>query len=499
MNEQNKIVQNLLDIDFGDITGEGDPKLFSYFLNDNYFDKIINRKVYYVIGRKGTGKSAIYRFLEQELINNGDNIVNSDCSAFPFEKLLQLSDDNFSRPNQYQSIWKHIILRYFITLIATSQNVESDIDNIYYLSILEYYKQFFGNDDIVNLHKDIVQRTKKTNYGLQYEFLSASRENEEMATFSRGLDNITPLNQKLLRLLTDYFITSKTDSKYIIQFDRLDDNYNQYQNKTEYYHVILSLCKVVYSINQSFREKNVNNCKIIIYLRSDILRKLNESDAESARFSDFIFELKWAIINRNDWINSKLLAMINRRIETSYVDDIKEFTNVFPNNIVNLRNSKGIQDVFQYIVNRSFHRPRDVVKFCKCIQVEAQTINFLNFRTIKNAEKEYSKWFLFDELANEINPVLNEKVKPTYELLKNVGQKAFSLADFKRKYDDYKINVLSNHEDLLRYLYQVGIVYNLGKDKNGEILIRSITRNDTEWNPDMQFQIHTPIWTAINV
>lgn len=488
------LVHNLLKIDFGDITGEGDPKLFDYFLNDNYWDKIINNKVFFVTGRKGTGKSTIYRFLEKEAANKGAIVTNSDCAAFPFEKLLRLSDDDFSRPNQYQSIWKNIVLSYFISQISLN-NLE-EYDNLHYLEIKKYYQQFLGNGEICNLHKDIVQKTQKTSLGLQNPYLSAHNDSEESSTFSLRTENISQINEKLFSLIVNFFIATKNYTKYIIQFDRLDDNYNLYQKKTEYYDVILCLCKVAYSINQSFREKNIDNAKIIVYLRSDIIRKINERDAESARFSDFIYELQWAIINKNDWINPRLLQMINRRIEASNMKGEGNFEEVFPNNYINLRNQ---QDVFQYIVNRSFHRPRDLVKFCKLIREEAVKTGLLYYRTVKDAEKKYSQWFLFDELANEINPILNDKVDATHQLLRMMGREPFSLESFKIQYDKSQEKILSNHEVLLKYLYQVGIVFNTGKDQLGRHNIRSIVRNDSEWRPEMLFQIFTPIWTALNV
>lgn len=97
-------------IDFGAIDGLNDKHLSSYFLDKNYWSKIINGKEFFVIGRKGTGKSAIYTWLFEQQYNKGILIENLSFKNFPFEKLLRLSDDDFSKPNQYQSIWRNIIL-----------------------------------------------------------------------------------------------------------------------------------------------------------------------------------------------------------------------------------------------------------------------------------------------------------------------------------------------------------------------------------------------------
>ena len=76
-------------VDFGEIDGYGDPNLEHYFLDNNYWEKVVDNKVFFVVGKKGTGKSAIYRMLERESFSRGSIVVNKDFGEFPFEKLLQ--------------------------------------------------------------------------------------------------------------------------------------------------------------------------------------------------------------------------------------------------------------------------------------------------------------------------------------------------------------------------------------------------------------------------
>ncbi|MBJ8193516.1 hypothetical protein JDS79_43120, partial [Bacillus cereus] len=81
---------------------------------------------YFVIGRKGTGKSAIYNWIRGQQYNKSALISNLSFKEFPFEKLLKLSDENFSKPNQYQSIWRNIILSEIAHLITLDQQNEVD-------------------------------------------------------------------------------------------------------------------------------------------------------------------------------------------------------------------------------------------------------------------------------------------------------------------------------------------------------------------------------------
>jgi len=149
-------------IEFGEIDGYGDPNLDKYFLDNNYWNKIVNDKKFFVVGKKGTGKSAIYRMIKEQGHREGALVENKDFGFFPFEKLLELSDDNFTRPNQYQSIWMHLILNSFAEMIA-----KVDDSNVLHSEIKDYVKDCLGN--IGDLHKDLVTRTTKTSAGLTFK------------------------------------------------------------------------------------------------------------------------------------------------------------------------------------------------------------------------------------------------------------------------------------------------------------------------------------------
>ena len=494
-----KYVDILKKINFGEIDGYGDENLESYFLDNDYWDNIINKKIFFVIGKKGTGKSSIYRMIKQQSEIRGDIISNNDFGSFPFAKLLQLSDDDFAKPNQYQSIWKYVILNIFAGMINQAPN----INNEYADAISEYIRKCVG-ENVVDLHTNIVKNTSKTNIGLSYKTANLGREYSVEKEIGNGIYNITEINKKLYELILNFFKTNQSDTKFIIQFDRLDDNYNQYQDVEEFYQAIISLFKVVYYINQEFSMCQIKNAKIVVYLRSDIYRELNSRDAESARWQDYSKEISWAIINSDDWYGRpKLLQMIDKRIEVSLgskgID--MNFREIFDNNRICLVNYRGrLQDVFKYIVTDTMHRPRDIIKFCKCIQEEAQESELLYYKTIKNAEKKYTAWLVRDELANEINPIL-KGAESVYELIRRIGSKPFSLSDFNDRYKTVDGLNLSN-EELASFLYDIGILQNVAfvRKGNGQIRrdYRSIIRNSGGWDRNMKMIVHPGVWKGLN-
>lgn len=480
-------------IDFGEIDGYGDPKLEQYFLDDNYWERVVDDKTYFVIGRKGTGKSSIYRMIAEFGATQGYIVENKDFGEFPFEKLLKLDDMDFPKPNQYQTIWKNIILNIFAKTIS-SNALDLDYSNEHFKTIDNYAKTCLG--DLVEMHKEVITKTSKTSGGLTFKGAAFGKERDNQISISDGSNNISAINSVLKKEIIDYFKTCSEERKILLQFDRLDDNYNQYQNLEQYYQAIISLFKVVYQLNQELRADGIINAKVILYLRSDIIRELGKKDAESARWEDFCLEINWSIVNKSDWNNSMLLKMINKRIEKSNIDSSLSFEKVFDKQKIDLSNMNGKKyDVFKYIVEKTMHRPRDVIQFCKYIQQEVIKTNKLYFRTIKDAEKRFGFWLINSELANEINPIL-KNTESLYEMLKRLGKNSFTIDEFFDKHKEFQEIHMEPYK-LACYLYDIGVFINI--DYNSKpVKLYSSFRNKGRLDRNLKIIIHPGVWSGLN-
>lgn len=482
----NEIIRILDQVDFGSIDGLNDRHLNSYFIDNNYWAKLINDKVYFVIGRKGTGKSAIYTWLYEQQAKQGVLIENLSFNNFPFEKLLNLRDDDFSRPNQYQSIWRNIILSEIAAQII--RDVTNQVDEEY-LEIQKYVKHRFGND-LTELHKKVTSSTDKTETGLQWKVFSVGNSTEKNTEFGDGFDNITLINNKLEKLITNYLKRSQR-RRYIIQFDQLDDNYSRFINNQDYFQCIISLFKTIYSLNQAFDYQNLL-VKAIAYLRSDIFYEINSSDPESSRWDDYKYVLSWAIINKRDWHNPPILHLINKRIKVSYpiIEGDSPFHSIFNENLLCIVDGGLRVKPFKYLMHRTFHRPRDIIQFCKYIKKEVKTSNQFDYRTIFNAEKEYSNWLL-GEISNEISTQL-KSTKTLYAFLRTLGTRPFTKQQFIDKFKKGRNqNINKSPQALMRFLYSLGIISNVNY-ANGERELYSIIRNErTQLDDTLKMVLHS--------
>jgi len=485
-------------VDFGDIDGLYDPKIEEYFIDYEFQDAILRRNIYFIIGRKGTGKSALYNWLRKNQIENNNLITNLSFNNFPFERLLTLSDDAFAKPNQYQSIWRNIIYSEIASLLVQDQT--NPIDDA--LRELKRYTSYTFGDDLTELHKQVTKTTEKTDSGLAFkpaDFLSLSSgrsKSKEMELYD-GAQNITKINARLDLVIRDY-LKRHPNRQYLLQFDQLDDNYTSFIDNANYTQCIISLFKSIYDINQRFRSENIP-VKSVAYLRSDIYNKIDQFDAESARWDQFKLNLNWAIINKDDWYNPKLRQVINKRIELSVpqIVNTDPFGVIFDNAAIRLVDERGrSQDVFKYIIHRTFQRPRDLIQFCIKVQEECRTSSKLYHRTIKNAEKEFSLWLL-SEIENEIAPLIRD-VDALYELLRLMGRNAYSLGDFKKRYSRFAQSLKFDAEELLRILYSFGIVFNINFKSKGNTEIFSVIRNDRSvFNRDLKIATHNGFYQGL--
>ena len=286
---------------------------------------------------------------------------------------------------------------------------QEDFNNIYKRELERYVTGFLG-DSIADLHKVTVQQTRRTGVGLQFSPVSADAGSEYSQEYGIDVNNQTALNSRLQNTILEYFKTRETENHYILQFDRLDDNYGAYlgEGKDTYFQSLISLCKVVYLVNQQFRAQGIETCKVILYIRSDLFAEIAKKDAESARWDDFVFKISWAVSKTEFAERSALMKLISLRIAAS--SPKHSFDDIFLDSEIAMRDSpKGFQvSLFRYMLDRSHHRPRDIVKFCTCIKEASVAAKDLTYNTVRAAEITYAVWFLRSEIANEVSPVIRD-------------------------------------------------------------------------------------------
>jgi hypothetical protein len=222
--------------------------------------------------------------------------------------------------------------------------------------------------------------------------------------------------------LAEYIVYSlHPDHKYFILFDQLDLGFDP--NNPEYNNRLIGLLLAARDINNLAKE-NGRSLGISIFLRDDIYSNLKFEDKNKLTIGYSTY-IEWDIRG-----NHTLKELMEKRF-TEVLGENDENINwdmVFDEHQL----MTGRQTKYNYIIDRTFLRPRDMIQFCNEI-IEQHKANVLATEKIENndiyaAKDEYSHYFL-NELDDEIH-----KHIPDYEILlevlKAIGYYQFDVDDF---------------------------------------------------------------------
>jgi hypothetical protein len=485
MSSESESAARLIRVDFGSIDGLRERKLDKYFVDFDYWKNIVKDRKMFVVGRKGSGKTALYRWLKSTGTNKGVLVANLSFSDFPYEKLLSLSDDSYDRPNQYQSIWKYLILSELARLIVSDAR---SVPNEYFMQLKGFIELVYG-DIITDLYKRSVNEVEVKHTGID-KSLVMKRENGSTTTIDSRSAELTEVNKRLHEVICSY-LKIASGRTFLVQFDQLDDNYNRYQDFEKYIQSIISLFKTLYSLNCVYETGNMG-VHIIAYLRKDIYDAIPSRDAESAKWDSCVYHMKWTIRRPTEIAKSRLLQVVTKRINASLKmpNSDSAFGDLF-----DASSPAGDIGAMKYICDRSFYRPRDVLQFCIKLQDEVNRSGTLDSYTWRDAEEQYSQWF-FNELQNEINTKIFD-MSELKKLLRDMATKRHSYDEYLHIYEKYKDSIKHHPQDLAEMLYKYGVLENIDEKGDMSNYYSILLSEQSEFNPNLLMCVHRALRPAL--
>jgi cold shock CspA family protein len=234
-----------------------------YFFAVPELNDILTGDASYVIGRKGTGKTALVQYLSNA--NEKDQCVSKlTFKNFPFNELYAQGNDNYRRPNQYITIWKLIIYSAACRLIAQSTKCDP--------MVRDKIQKAFPNPDSDNLGT-IIGKWISGDFGISVlgSGLSISKWFKDKQKYSLQ-DKVENLEQFVLKNIPD--------QKILVLFDELDEDYKEIfenYNKSDYLDLLTSLFKAVQDVRSIFAPGD-NKLYPVVFLRDDIYDLLQDPD-----------------------------------------------------------------------------------------------------------------------------------------------------------------------------------------------------------------------------
>jgi hypothetical protein len=413
-----------------EVSAETDTELQEYFVLTPELEKIVNSKYWLLLGRKGTGKTAIYKYLEKsspEKINR-NIVISLNFKDYPWPAHKLYKESIAGELSAYQKSWRFL---FFVKLISRlveikEQRSESLSKDLKWAQ--KYIEKIFGNPDpsIMEVLFSKLARIKKLagpGFELDDSSINVGEVSFDDVAENKELQNTLRSNAfTLLTYFESIFKKNVGENKFLIVLDQLDENWLSGEIE-EYSKVLINLINVCRNV--SIDDTLKSNLKIIPFLRTDIYETLRFND-KNKLYQDSAIVISWD--------NDSLDAMYFERVKKYKPDEVsldasKKCDALFEASFVR----QGTPP-FKYITRRSFFRPRDVIIYFNNIRRKhtenrtgLYTTNELYDAAYDASVSVYNE--IIDEWSNQFPEIEN-----LFSVLQTIQVETFTFQEFENKY-----------------------------------------------------------------
>lgn len=473
---------SLSSIDWGPDEAKGDEKLGEYFVEVPEYKKILTGQYRYIIGRKGTGKTAICESIRLRADSLPTTFATKlSLKNFPLNTLTAMKDSSFTHKSQFVPVWSFLIVVEISRLVlkdngsGPSWAVEG---------LAKFLAQNFSENNLgfIETLKTLRKRSKKLEISMSWFKGEAGKEAGSEALVSVHYQKIT---DHILANLSQI----SSESTYHLLVDELDEGYRA-DDKTIHF-ILLALLRANEDIYLALKYSGISFFPVVV-LRSDIFARLEDNDLN--KLDEALMHLRWS--SKVGAYN--LQEIIAARIRASFPD--KSISKPW-SGIVDLHATQalgGPDKLWYFMADRTFDRPRDILKMVKeCSKVSSQ---LLGFDVVKNAEAAYSFW-LYKEVKDEIQSHL-EVWQDALSCIKNIGRPFFEASHLIRELSTDRTirkwfqRTGANAEDICKILFDFSIIGNV--DDVGRRLFK-YQDEDRSWNPRFGITVHLGLHASFHL
>ncbi len=452
---------------------------YRYFWHVEEVDKIDKGEKYFVIGRKGTGKTAICEYFNEI---KEHNVFSEKLSfkQFPFNELYERNNNSYTKPNQYITIWKYLIYSSICRLMLKNENIDEnlrgELSNLFgeNLSLSRRVRKWVNKEFGVSL------------FGLSFKVFKEPKR----AASDNWIDYVDYIEDLLMQYAGD--------AKYYVLFDELDEDYreivdaNQY---TQYASLITSLFKAVQDVRTNFDGQG-KKFYPVIFLRDDIYEIVKDSDKN--KWGDFKVDLNWD----KDKIKRLIAFRISRAIDPECENVLpfnKAWSRIFGERPIGV-GSRGKNKIstFDYISRSTLLRPRDFVVYMQnCAEHAVHDGGIISPYIVKKVDKAFSN-YLREELTDELFAILPDIVN-IFDTISQLRKWNFSISELEEAYNSQVENGFiqeKNFKFVLQILYMFDVIGNI--TKHGRIVFR-YQNKEARLNFNERIVVHRGLFKSLQI
>jgi hypothetical protein len=410
---------------FGGIDADADNLLEEAFQDHDAYQAARDHKRFLVLGRKGSGKTAIFK----KLITTRDPVIfpiGHTFADYPWDHHKLQAGIGVPEEQRYYHSWQYLVLITAAKVLLNNDGSQPWSEAAFdALGTLEkFVVDSYGSRD-----PDVTQLftpSKRLRIKPHLKVANAFDVGVDLERLPMG--DLPKVVQEVNKNIADAVITClNPQHDYYVCFDELDRSFDP--KSEQYSQMLIGLVLAARALNQRARDSG-KAFSVVVFLRDDIYEMLRFEDKNKVT-ENYAVRIAWDQ-PKSQWT---LKSLMERRFSaTLSPEGVGAWGDVFDEK----QQMTGRQSKYQHILDRTFRRPRDVIKFCnEVLEVykhrnDRAASQFSNEDVIA-ARRNYSDYFL-RELDDEIHKHL-----PAYEdyleIIKGVGALQFKLTEFQQACD----------------------------------------------------------------
>jgi hypothetical protein len=374
----------LADVDLGGIDAEADRKLDEYFVTTPYVTTALRGRRTLFLGRKGSGKSALFSQLPRLTAAKGQvgpTVISITPDQYAWAALKRYQEQGILPEQAHTNAWKLTLVLEIAARLASLERGWDSETSPAIESLRKFVEENYGTTQpgFLQTATSVLKGLKQFNFSAFGFGVGLQRDLESQ-----------PMTPTVVQALLGVLERPLAAKGVLVALDRLDDSWDGSDDSQS---LMIGLLKAAKELNDRFEwHDGARGLRILVFLRTDIYDALRFDDKDKHRPTE----------EHITWKPEELKTMLQRRLPPDVaVDELFE-----PGDM------RGSISPFNYIVKRTFLRPREVLQFVsECIRQAGTQAVQVTKDSIRAAEERYSGWKVSD-LKQEY-----AKVFPKYDAL----------------------------------------------------------------------------------
>lgn len=367
---------------FGGVAAEDEPVL-DYFLKTDAVQRIESQEVFVVLGRKGSGKTALVRFFSEMKGRSASKALS--LRGYPWNVHAARIDRGASQIEAYVSSWRYLIALELALLVLTKGEAGGHPK---VKAIKKFLEENYGglNPALGDILKPAKLRMSGTSFEPEVLGFKIGSIDFERKAGDLGLGSeLNALSDMLLSAASEISVDLGIGCL-LLHFDELDQGIATFD--ADRAQMIVGLILAARDIRRMTKDTTVS-VNPVVYLRSDLWDDLVFSDKN---------KISQTASLSLEWTADTLLALVNVRLAAKLGQEVN-WDQISTSSLM-----RGSQSKWNHIISRTFLRPRDVIQFLNSALVEAKKRVppiLMDNEDVTNARESYSL-YLKKELDDEI-------------------------------------------------------------------------------------------------